>query len=197
MLRKGHILAVLVMGVSVTAFLSISAQQNYDIPAWVKGVAGFWAEDKITDNDFGEAISFLIEQGIIKVDMPQQVNTEELNKKISQLESENAKLRSENTVLKNKIPNNNSNIDSPFEMTIINTGVPKGYPDQISVKYSVYSNHNQEKSIKIQLIGKDSDNNVIDIETSRIATIPQRTIYGAIWIDYDPRITEYIIEPVG
>ena len=204
MLRKGHILVILLIGVSITTFLSISAQQNYDIPAWVKGVAGYWTEDKITDNDFGEAISFLIEQGIIKVDMSQQANSEELDRKTSQLESENtilrsenAKLRSENTVLKNKIPNNNSNIDSPFEMTIINTGVPKGYPDQISVKYSVYSNHNQEKSIKIQLIGKDSDNNVIDIETSRIATIPQRTIYGAIWIDYDPRITEYIIEPVG
>jgi len=194
-LRKGHILAILVIGVSVTTFLSISAQQKYDIPAWVKGVAGFWAEDKITDNDFGEAISFLIEQGIIKVDMPQQVNTEELNKKISQLESENEKLRSENTDLKNKIPNNNSNIDSPFEMTIINAREAKNYEDIIIVKYSIYSYQNQKEWIRIQLIGKDADNNVIDIETSSITTFPGRTIYGEIWIDYDPRIIKYIIEP--
>jgi len=67
---------------------TIYAQSQYDIPAWVKGVAGFWAEDKITDAEFGEGLSFLIDSGIIKVPKIQ-----ELENKIEQLESENAELR--------------------------------------------------------------------------------------------------------
>ena len=47
--------------------IAISAQQSYEIPAWVKGVAGFWVEDKISDNEFGEGLSFLIDNEIIKV----------------------------------------------------------------------------------------------------------------------------------
>ena len=88
MLRKGHILAVVVIGVSVTAFLSISAQQNYDIPAWVKGVAGFWAEDKISDQEFGEGLSFLIDNEIIKIPKIQSLQNE-----ITRLESENKNFR--------------------------------------------------------------------------------------------------------
>ena len=68
--------------------VSIYAQSQYDIPAWFKGVAGFWAEDKISDNEFGEGLSFLIDSGIIKVPKIQ-----ELENKIAQLEDENAELR--------------------------------------------------------------------------------------------------------
>ena len=38
------------------------------IPAWVKGVAGFWVDGNITDAEFVEAIEFLIDSGIIQVD---------------------------------------------------------------------------------------------------------------------------------
>jgi len=67
---------------------TIYAQSQYDIPAWVKGVAGFWAEDKITDAEFGEGLSFLIDSGIIKVPKIQ-----ELENKIALLEEENKQLR--------------------------------------------------------------------------------------------------------
>ena len=29
--------------------VSISAQQDYDIPDWVKNTAGWWADDKISE----------------------------------------------------------------------------------------------------------------------------------------------------
>ncbi len=74
------VISVLIVSVSIT---SISAQSQYDIPSWVKGIAGFWAEDKITDKEFGEGLSFLIDNGIIKVPLIQ-----ELQNKITQLESE-------------------------------------------------------------------------------------------------------------
>lgn len=92
------IVTLAVLSVSITA---ISAQSAYDIPSWVKGVAGYWSEGKITDNDFGEAISFLIEQKIIKVEIPVKDNPE-LQNKISQLESKNTLLQNEVSSLKNE-----------------------------------------------------------------------------------------------
>jgi len=40
MLRKGYILAILVMGVSIISILSISAEESL-IPSWIKTTAGF------------------------------------------------------------------------------------------------------------------------------------------------------------
>jgi len=83
--------SVIIIAIAVVFLFSsasIYAQSQYDIPAWVKGVAGFWAEDKITDAEFGEGLSFLIDSDIIKVPKIQ-----ELENKIAQLEDENAELR--------------------------------------------------------------------------------------------------------
>jgi len=92
------VISILVFSVSL---VSISAQGKYDIPAWVKGVAGFWAEDKITDNDFGEGLSFLINQGIIIVPEMESLKQKvtELEDKISDLEKENAILKGEGIVI--------------------------------------------------------------------------------------------------
>jgi hypothetical protein len=79
------VISVLIVSVSSA---SIYAQSQYDIPSWVKGVAGFWAEDKISDSEFGEGLSFLIDNKIIKVPLIQELENE-----IAQLEDENAELR--------------------------------------------------------------------------------------------------------
>ena len=80
------IIALLLVSISVT---SVSAQNQYEIPSWVKGVAGFWSEGKISDADFGEGLAFLIDNEIIKIPKIQ-----ELQDKVSTLQSENANLRS-------------------------------------------------------------------------------------------------------
>ncbi|MDF2423568.1 MAG: hypothetical protein OPY09_05090, partial [Nitrosopumilus sp.] len=80
------IISVLIVTVSIT---SISAQSQYEIPTWVKGIAGFWAEGKISDSEFGEGLSFLIDSQIIKVPLIQ-----ELQNQIDQLKTENSELRS-------------------------------------------------------------------------------------------------------
>jgi len=87
------VVSVLIVSVSVT---SISAQSQYDIPAWVKGIAGFWAEDKISDSEFGEGLSFLIDSNIIKVPLIQELQNEisQLESTVTQLETENKELRS-------------------------------------------------------------------------------------------------------
>ena len=50
------------------AFGINSVYADDGIPAWVKGVANFWVDGNITDAEFVDAIEFLIENGIIKVD---------------------------------------------------------------------------------------------------------------------------------
>ena len=53
------------------------------IPNWIKGVAAFWAEDRITDSEFVVALEFMIEAGLIQVNDPI----------VQELEKENGKLR--------------------------------------------------------------------------------------------------------
>ncbi len=90
------VLAVVLLSVSVA---SISAQSKYAIPGWVKGVAGFWSEGKITDDEFGDGLSFLIDNNIIKVPKIKELESEntKLKNDIVKLQSENTKLQSGNT----------------------------------------------------------------------------------------------------
>jgi len=85
------------MGISLNA----SAEESL-IPAWVKGVANFWVEGNISDSEFGESISFLIEQNIIQVELPLESGFQNTDI-IRNLEVENKKLQNEVKDLKNKI----------------------------------------------------------------------------------------------
>lgn len=44
-----------------------SSQADYKIPSWVKQNARWWAEGTIGDNDFVQAIQYLINQGIMRI----------------------------------------------------------------------------------------------------------------------------------
>ena len=56
------ILSVVILSSGITAYA-----QSDSIPSWVKGIAEFWAEGKITDEEYTNAMEFLIKAGIIKV----------------------------------------------------------------------------------------------------------------------------------
>ena len=73
----------LIFAVIFSASFGFAYSQTEPIPAWIKGVAEFWAEDKITDKEFVEALEFLIESGIIKVSDP----------RVSEMAKENSELR--------------------------------------------------------------------------------------------------------
>lgn len=114
------IISVLIVTVSIT---SISAQifptypAQPEIPAWVKGVANFWAEGNISDSEFGDSISFLIEQGIIRVEMP-ATNDYEQTSKIRDLVVENKKLEAKNKKLESenkKLKQNNVELNDLLE----------------------------------------------------------------------------------
>src|SRR3972149_11573345 len=97
MLGKGHILAIFVIGFSVTTVLSLQAQEDLNIPQWVKNNALWWGQGSISDSDFMSAISFLIEKKLIRG--PSQEASEQndysqkLQSKIIALQDENQKLR--------------------------------------------------------------------------------------------------------
>ena len=45
---------------------SAFGQSHDGIPAWIKATADFWVDDTITDDEFLQAISYLIEEGVIR-----------------------------------------------------------------------------------------------------------------------------------
>jgi len=128
------VISVLIVSVSVA---SISAQSQLDIPAWVKGVASFWVDGGISDSEFGESISFLIEQDIIRVEMSDdgewKAEADKLYKENKKLETENKKLKQENAELKTKLG-------------IIETGISSYLDDLESTIYECPSSHPYEWS---------------------------------------------------
>jgi len=125
------VISILIVSVSVT---SISAQSQIDIPAWFKGVANFWVEGNILDSEFGESISFLIEQNIIRVEMPDngewKAEADKLYKENKKLEAENKKLKQENAKLKAKLVSQGSIGDSSYlkDSELLDNGCFVDYP---------------------------------------------------------------------
>jgi hypothetical protein len=56
---------IMVSGVAMLSF--VSAQEESQIPTWIKTAIGFWVNDQITDEEFLKAIEYFIENEIIKV----------------------------------------------------------------------------------------------------------------------------------
>ena len=52
------------------------------VPAWIKNTAGWWATDKIPDEEFLKGINFLIENGLLVIDIPDIQEMTEEEKKI-------------------------------------------------------------------------------------------------------------------
>ena len=49
--------------------ITVSAQEDYNIPDWVKNNAGWWAEGQIPDSAFVQGIQWLVSNGIIIIDV--------------------------------------------------------------------------------------------------------------------------------
>jgi len=99
-LRKGHILAILVIGISVTTVLSIQAQQDYSIPQWVKNNALWWGQGDISDADFVSGIKFLIDEKHLQVSTTQD---DGWKAEADKLYRENQRLEEENQWLNEKL----------------------------------------------------------------------------------------------
>ncbi len=59
------LLLIMVSGVALFSF--VSAQEESQIPTWIKTAVGFWVNDQITDEEFLRAIEYFVENEMIKV----------------------------------------------------------------------------------------------------------------------------------
>ena len=84
---------VLVLAVTVV-FSVFSTAGAASIPSWVKGVAGWWSQDKISEQEFLQGIDYLISSGAIK---PKIID--EKDAKIKALETELAKYKATGKVV--------------------------------------------------------------------------------------------------
>jgi hypothetical protein len=67
-LKPGVIIAIAVAMIGIfTSIISVQAQQDYDIPPWIKNNAGWWADGVIDDSSFIQGIQFLINSEIITI----------------------------------------------------------------------------------------------------------------------------------
>jgi len=130
-----------IFGISLSIILLTviipSYSSSYDIPSWVKGVANFWVEGNISDDEFGEAITFLIEQDILRVEMPNTADNSELQNKINQLESEKARLQNEITQLKGKNSQLQNELDTIQKSSSSNIKSEQGFSN-VSCKKGSY-----------------------------------------------------------
>ena len=60
------IVFVFVCGITLSSIMAF-AQEDYNIPAWIKNNAAWWAEGLIDDSSFLQGIQYLVKVGIIKV----------------------------------------------------------------------------------------------------------------------------------
>ncbi len=84
----------LIAGISIFCLAitisSVWAETSYIVPDWVKDITGLWVEGKITDNNFLEIVTFLINEEIITIPLIQDLQDE-----ITQLKNENKMLQVE------------------------------------------------------------------------------------------------------
>ncbi|MCH7560331.1 MAG: hypothetical protein IIC67_03000 [Thaumarchaeota archaeon] len=74
-MNKSRFLILTIFMIMFSTIPIISAQEDI-IPSWIKGIAGFWSEGKISDNEFLDALQFLINTGILTVKETQTSSTE-------------------------------------------------------------------------------------------------------------------------
>lgn len=196
----------IVLGLTLTAILIAiipSYSSSYDIPSWVKGVANFWVEGNISDDEFGEAITFLIEQKILRVEMPNMVDTSELQNKIDQLETENARLQIEVLDLKEQSSNLKTQLNSIEQSSSSNikteqvfSGVTctKGYFG-IDVNGKYTNGDKGFNSIFITLAVSDKNGNILATGIASINDIgPHETRIFSGTILYDGNYNECHVE---
>ena len=78
---------ILAGGITLSSIMA-SAQEDYNIPAWIKNNAAWWSQGQIDDASFVSGIKYMIENGIMDVTQSNnQVANDNLNKENQRLNS--------------------------------------------------------------------------------------------------------------
>ena len=89
-MRKPLVLTIVFVfacGITLSSIMA-SAQEDYNIPAWIKNNAAWWSEGQIDDASFVSGIKYMIENGIMDITQSNnQVANDNLNKENQRLNS--------------------------------------------------------------------------------------------------------------
>ena len=89
-MKKALILTIIFVfagGITLSSIMA-SAQEDYNIPAWIKNNAAWWSQGQIDDASFVSGIKYMIENGIMDVTQSNnQVANDNLNKENQRLNS--------------------------------------------------------------------------------------------------------------
>lgn len=102
-MKKSTALAVLfvVIGITISLSVTVSAQQSFSIPVWIKNNAKWWSEGQIEDSDFVKGIQYLIDNNILHVGTSK--DDQDIRNYAVTLQKENDKLQSDNQNLQNQL----------------------------------------------------------------------------------------------
>ena len=86
------IIAVTAIGLltSTVSFSNAANAQEVSVPNWIQNIAGFWPSGDVSDGEFVNAMTFLVEEGIM--DLPNVVSPAEAQTITSSLEDMNERL---------------------------------------------------------------------------------------------------------
>ena len=68
-MRKSLVLTIVIVfafGITLSSIMA-SAQEDYNIPAWIKNNAAWWSQGQIDDASFVNGIKYMIENGIMEI----------------------------------------------------------------------------------------------------------------------------------
>ncbi len=135
-MKKSLMTTIIIVLVVIVSIPSIFAQsESNEIPIWIKVIAQAWANDEINDSDYQNAMVFLIEHGIFKVNSTDtEFQIEQKNNLISILEKEVKDVGLDNSHLLSSIVEQ-ENIIEFIENEII----------QITNNFDDYKSHHSHK----------------------------------------------------
>lgn len=170
-MQKKIFLTLLLPLLIIPAYAQVSPTE---IPSWVKGVANFWVEGNINDAEFGEAITFLIEQGIFKIDsvaVPQQSSLNDDGKRLYELElnQKDDRINILEKELKDTGLDNSHLLNSVVEKENVVVNMQKLY-DQVKIDFNQYK---EDYPLKIGNIGGKLVVDYIKELEDRIAELEQ------------------------
>lgn len=81
---------ILIAGTFVVSGFSFSTAEEEFIPDWIQNIASFWSNGDVSDQEFVNAMEFLVDQGIM--DLPNAVSSAEAQTITNSLEEMNERL---------------------------------------------------------------------------------------------------------
>ena len=144
---------ILVTAVGFSMFSVVSAQENSEIPTWIKTAVGFWVNDQISDKEFLKAIEYFVENEMIKVPSETREDDEALINNLQILQSEvNTKIEQSRELV--NLPVIQKTLKESNE-SFVATGSPEEIVKQIEKRWKS-SNPETPDSIAYNLIHNSS-----------------------------------------